>query len=210
MLLKGVNVLKFLVGLEILVLLTAASFSAMGNQTFEYNPETARTLATFYKENPNLLDQDLEKYRFSLGKKIGKSAQISIPVAMGLGLAFTAGPQAVVPLTIGSVLGTLTMVDFVKKKNVRDLIKGAFYFLANIDGDISAKQHRKVKEFHKFFRSTDKDLRESVFTGLGEQERETFLAMHLLRINHYSWQIAFRYRADEQLRELNQIGRAHV
>ncbi|MFK7827177.1 MAG: hypothetical protein AB8G05_23740 [Oligoflexales bacterium] len=151
-------------------------------------------IISYYTNNPEYFDFELQKYRMDTKEKIGTGLKTSLPIGIGIAVFTLMGnPIAVVPITMGVVTGTMAIKKHFINKNMKNLLKGAYIYL---EPDYIFKKRKAKKylaSFNKFYRKMKPIL---------HKFDKNKLALKLLYINHFSCLIAKRLRNDPELATL--------
>lgn len=154
-----------------------------------------------YAKNPDEFKKDMKKYYPSKKKIAGKSVRVLLPIGIGVAMISLSGPQAAIPITIGALSGVAEFIRYMKIKSVRHLFQGAYLHLDQQSGHLLTKsEKRKVKKFGRFYDKAEENFRQQWYPELGPNQVKDMLAIHLLRINHYSWWFAHRFNSDKSVR----------
>lgn len=167
------------------------------------NPFSKDEVFKHYENNPDDFIKDMKKYYPTKKSIAGKSVRVLLPIGIGLAMISLSGPQAAIPITIGTATGAAEFIRYLRLKSVRHLFQGAWHHLILKQNGIPSKSERKkIKKFEKFFKKVQGDFQQKWYPELESESAKDALAIHLLRINRYSWWFAHRFNTDKDVRNL--------
>ena len=148
-------------------------------------------IVSYYDNNPEYFDFDLQKYRMSSSDKVGTSIKTGLPIGIGVALFTIMGnPIAAVPITMGVVTGSMAIRKFIQNRDTKRLLKGAYLYLQPDYASRLKKPKKYQSYFEKFYKRSKKFL---------DSPEKKQVALELLYINHYAPLIAKRLRSDPEL-----------